>query len=88
MRKNRCTCCAKFCIPYENPVKQKTVKHCKIRSSNREIRQLIKKVVIMLPKTKNPEKTRANLDIYCFSINTYIPIRKKESKLKKMAALS
>ena len=23
MWKNRCTCCAKFCIPYENPVKQK-----------------------------------------------------------------
>ena len=66
MRKNRCTCCAKFCISYENPVKQKTVKHCKIRSSNREIWQLIKKDVIMLPETKNPQKTRANLAIYCF----------------------
>ena len=41
----------------------------------------------MLPKTKNPKKTRANLAIYCFSINTYTPIREKESKLSKRAAL-
>ena len=27
----------KFCIPYENPVKEKNIKHCKIRTSNREI---------------------------------------------------
>ena len=88
MWKNRWTCCAKFSISSENPVKQKTVKHCKIHSSNREIWKLKRKVVIMLPKTKNLQKTRANLAIYCFSVNTYTPIRKKESKLRKMAALS
>ena len=34
MCKNKCTCCAKFCIPYENPVKQKkllnTVKYARV----------------------------------------------------------
>ena len=42
----------------------------------------------MLPKTKNPQKTRANLAIYCFYVNTYRTIREKESKLRKTAALS
>ena len=38
----------------------------------------------MLPKTKNPQKTRANLATYCFFINTYTPIGEKERKLRKM----
>ena len=42
--KNRRTCCAKFCIPYEEVkgpsrktlLNKKLFKHCKIRSNNRE----------------------------------------------------
>ena len=42
----------------------------------------------MLPKTKNPQKTRANLAMYSFSINKCTTIREKESKLRKTAALT
>ena len=35
----------------------------------------------MLPKTKNPQKTKANIAIYCLSTNTYSIIREKENKL-------
>ena len=42
----------------------------------------------MLPKTKNPQKTRVNLAIYCLSINTYTTTREKKSKFRKTAALS
>ena len=46
------------------------------------------KVINMLPKTKNPQKTRANLAMYSFSINKCTTIREKESKLRKTAALT
>ena len=59
--KNRRTSCAKFCIPYEEDkglfrktqLNKKLLKHCKIRTKNIEIRQLIKKDINMLPKTNN-----------------------------------
>ena len=56
--------------------------------NNREIRQLIKQVANMLPKSKNPLKTRANFAKYCFSINTYTTIREMESKHRKTAGLT
>ena len=60
--KNRRTCCAKFCIPYEELkglfrktlLNKKLFKFCKIRANNKEIRKPVKKVVNMFPKTKNP----------------------------------
>ena len=66
---------------------KKLFKYCKIHLNNREIRQLIKQVANMLPKSKNPLKTRANFAKYCFSINTYTTIREMESKLRKTAGL-